>query len=389
MLNRRSFLQAGGAIALSTLTTSCRGGSAETTQIYLLDRTLPLALVREFRNQRGISPNFRRETSLKAIAELLEQWRSDKKMTNRWSWVPIIGRKAKPRGHLVSLGDAWLSEAIRERWLQPIETEMLTQWPQLPTRWQNLMRRNNQGQLDPNGPVWGAPYRWGLTLIVYNQQVFQELGLAPPQDWADLWRPEFQGRIALVDQPREVIGLTLKSLGQSYNTSDLKAVPDLEPRLLTLQKNVRSYSSQHYLQPLLLKDAWIAVGWSNDILPALRNYGQLRAVVPKSGTALWVDLWAQPAAIAASPIAAQWIDFCWQPHAIQRISRFTDGLSPLLAADNEIPLSQDNIQTPLLQSGTEILTRSEFLEPLPSVTRKQYDTVWRRVRSALSTPTPE
>ncbi|MGB0563248.1 MAG: extracellular solute-binding protein [Spirulinaceae cyanobacterium] len=387
MLNRRSFLHAGGAMTLAALTTGCGGGGSTPFQVYLLDRTLPLALVREFRNQTQTPSDFHRETKLEAIAELLAEWRDGQAKSSRWSWVPILGRKAKPQGHLVSLGDAWLGQAIRNEWLQPLETETLSQWSVLPERWQRLMQRNNQGELAAEGPVWGAPYRWGATLLVYNQESLEKHGIEPPQDWADLWRPEFRNRLVLVDQPREVLGLTLKTLGASYNIPDLGQVPELEARLLALQENVRSYSSQHYLQPLLLKDAWIAVGWSSDILPALRNYGELRAVVPQSGTALWVDAWVQPAAIAPSPLASQWIDFCWQPRAAQRISRFTDGISPLLdltAAQQVMGQSQN----PLLPAGEEILNRSEFLEPLPSATRKQYDTVWRRVRSALSTPTP-
>lgn len=41
------------------------------------------------------------------------------------------------------------------------------------------------------------------------------------QDWADLWRPDLAGKIAMVDSPREVIGAVLKYLGASYNTSNI------------------------------------------------------------------------------------------------------------------------------------------------------------------------
>lgn len=43
------------------------------------------------------------------------------------------------------------------------------------------------------------------------------------QDWADLWRPELAGKISMVDSPREVIGAVLKSMGASYNTTDIDA----------------------------------------------------------------------------------------------------------------------------------------------------------------------
>lgn len=41
------------------------------------------------------------------------------------------------------------------------------------------------------------------------------------QDWADLWRLDLAGKIAMVDSPREVIGAVLKYLGASYNTGNI------------------------------------------------------------------------------------------------------------------------------------------------------------------------
>ena len=40
----------------------------------------------------------------------------------------------------------------------------------LPPRWRQLVRRDANGRLDPEGFVWGAPYRWGCTLVAFNEQ---------------------------------------------------------------------------------------------------------------------------------------------------------------------------------------------------------------------------
>lgn len=37
-------------------------------------------------------------------------------------------------------------------------------------RWQQLVTRNAEGMVDPRGKVWGVPYRWGCTVIAYNEQ---------------------------------------------------------------------------------------------------------------------------------------------------------------------------------------------------------------------------
>jgi putative spermidine/putrescine transport system substrate-binding protein len=142
-----------------------------------------------------------------------------------------------------------------------------------------------------------------------------------PRDWNDLWREEVRDRISLLDQPREVIGLTLKKLGHSYNTENLEKVPDLKKELDALNRQAKFYSSDTYLEPLILGDTWLAVGWSTDVLPILQRYQQIAAVIPQSGTALWANLWVQPARdVRSAPLDHQWIDFCWQPQIAQQIS---------------------------------------------------------------------
>lgn len=127
----------------------------------------------------------------------------------------------------MTLGDYWIRVAIKNKLIQPLDVSKLKQWSSLPQRWQELAKRNDQGQIDPQGKVWAVPYRWGNTVIVYRRDKFlQEFGWTP-SDWSDLWRSELRSRISLLDQPREVIGLVLKKLGQSYNTKNLD-IPNLE-----------------------------------------------------------------------------------------------------------------------------------------------------------------
>ncbi|KAK8940670.1 hypothetical protein KSP39_PZI009773 [Platanthera zijinensis] len=117
-----------------------------------------------------------------------------------------------------------------------------------------------EGQLDPSGNIWGAPYRWGT------------------MDWDDLWRPELAGKISMVDSPREV----------------------------------RYFDSMHYLKSFEAGDVWVTVGWSSDIIPAAKRMSNVAVVVPKSGASIWADLWTaralpfqQEVISGASPIALE------------------------------------------------------------------------------------
>ncbi|RZS11606.1 hypothetical protein BHM03_00042956 [Ensete ventricosum] len=156
--------------------------------------------------------------------------------------------------------------------------------------------RNDKGELDPNGYIWGAPYRWGPMVIAYKKEKFRRHNLRPIEDWSDLWRAELAGKVAMVDSSREVIGAVLKYMGSSYNTKDVetqvvggrKAVLH---NLRMLQRQVRLFDSVHYLKAFSSGDVWVAVGWSSDVIPVAKRMSNVAVIVPKSGSSLWADLW--------------------------------------------------------------------------------------------------
>jgi putative spermidine/putrescine transport system substrate-binding protein len=220
-------------------------------------------------------------------------------------------------------------------------------------------------------------------MIVYRQDKFRPLGWEPT-DWSDLWRSELKQRLSLIDQPREIIGLTLKSLGASYNTPDLDKIPQLRSQLKQLQQQVKFYSSTHYLQPLILGDTWVAVGWSSDILSILSNQPNLKAAIPSSGTSLWADLWVKPAAANPddSSIADRWIDFCWQSSSASLISVFSRGISPVILTQPSEKLLKESPNNPLLGMKPEILGKSEFILPLTEESQNKYLDLWKEIRQA-------
>lgn len=378
MLSRRSFLITTTAIALSQSLGGCQSDGARLL-VQLLEDSIPPQLLREFKQQLNSQAGIKLqpESQLQDLWELLQLWQNPEEEQDT-SWLP--GRQRQTAADLVTLGDYWLSEAIRENLITPLNLDNLPAWDNLPPRWQTLVRRDPQGELDPEGQIWGAPYRWGTLLIAYRRDLLADLGWIPT-DWDDLWREAVGGRISLIAHPRAVMGLVLKKLGYSFNTVDLAAVPDLEANLRAFNQQVRFYSSSAYLEPLILGDTWIAVGWSNEILPLTKRNPKITAVVPQSGTALWSDLWVKPTQMQdASTVADDWINFCWQPRAASLISLFTPGASPVTLAQDLAALPEDLRQNPLVRLDDKILAASEFISPLPEMVAAEYLQLWQRIR---------
>lgn len=388
-LSRRSFLQVTTAITLAQLLAAC-GDSSTTLQILFLANSIPIQLIGDFRKtiKKERKVNFQPQTQLyqtfNSLVKLSAEKGLDSPVKNPLN--KIFG-KSKNRLDLASLGDYWLSTAIEKKLIQPLELNSLENWDKLPSHWQKLVRRNNKGNITNEGKIWGAPYRWGSTVIAYQSDKLSELGLTIT-DWQDLWNPRLRDRISLLDSPRETIGLTLKKLGYSYNTENLSRISNLEPELLALHQQAKLYSSDHYLEPLILGDTWVVVGWSTDILPIIKRYPEIKFVIPESGTSLWADLWVKPnldqniSGQDTSREANKLIDFCWESKAAKQISIFTDGVSPILLGEQSENLPPDLQNNAFLNSEILKSNRSEFLLPQTSQTKEQYRDLWLKIRQS-------
>ena len=393
---RRFFLISALVVALTPLLSGC-SNSVKSLKILLLEDSIPAQLIRDFRKAIGKDKNidFGANTQLFKILDLLQKWQKSPNSIQETNFLlQIFGRTTNNSSiDLATLGDSWLQTAITQKVIQPLTINGLDGWEKLPISWQQLVKRNSQGELDANGQIWGAPYRWGSAVIAYRSDKLSKLGWTPT-DWDDLWREDIRDRLSLLDSSRETIGLTLKKLGYSYNTKDLASIPNLESELLALHRQAKLYSSDTYLQPLILGDTWIAVGWSADIIPITERRSNIKLAIPKSGTSLWADLWVKPQLTAAlvtnnesetnnndlSGLLEEWISFCWTPKAAQQISLFTSGVSPMLWNNKPEELPKNLQNNRFLTSDALVPEKSEFLLPLDAKTQKQYESLWLKIR---------
>ncbi|KAH9753602.1 spermidine/putrescine-binding periplasmic protein [Citrus sinensis] len=386
-------------------------------RVVSLQNSVPQSWVKEFMRSQGKRLKFQMNlcASIDGIVNNLS--------------VPFNKVKAKSAPYmaadLVSVGDSWLSFAIKKRLIEPIAGAEDQDWFKcLSHKWKVYLRRNDAGEIDPRGKIWAAPYRWGTMVIAYKKSKFRKHNLAPIEDWKDLWRPELAGRISMVNSPREVIGSVLKYMGASYNSNNIdlqvaggkisvqqnlallanQVDPGKFNKVLVWRSEIglcnsrvfqaRLFDSTHYLKAFGIGDVWVAVGWSSDVLPAVKRMSNVAVVVPKSGASLWADLWAIPAASrletkqiggrvrGPSPLIHQWIEFCLQTaRALPFKQEVIPGASPsalettLVKLPEELLKGKPSQDTNLIVGvpPAEILARCEFLEPLSEATLSDYE----------------
>ncbi|MEM6253866.1 MAG: extracellular solute-binding protein [Cyanobacteria bacterium P01_D01_bin.156] len=328
MIKRRTLLWGLMGFAIA----GCRSSSSDSFRVKFLARSIPSQILKTFNRQ--IPSQFEAAITLSDIYQQLQWWEAQKApLPPLWKrFLPLRNSASTPsdeyrvKTNLVTLSDPWLDHAIQQELIQPIPEFIPAE--SLPEPWQRLLRRDRQGKSTAQGnDLWAVPYRTQGLMIAYQKPLFE--GNNAITKWADLWRPELAGRIAMPNHPRLAISIVLKALGYSANDESVLIEDDVKEQLSALYRQVRVFDSQSHLKALVNEDVWLSVGWSGDILATLVRYRRLGAVNPQEGTVLTSDLWVAPVDAHLTDAAKAWLEFCWQPEIATQISLSSYGLSPL------------------------------------------------------------
>ncbi|MFQ3584180.1 MAG: extracellular solute-binding protein [Cyanobacteriota bacterium] len=370
-VSRRELLR---GILLGLALAGCGGPDPNVPLILALKQSIPGSLLNEFR--RRTAARFQVQL-LDERAQLLTHLQQRSQPSTPAGWDPLGWFQSRgPVVALSLLGADGLDRAITSGWLDPLPEELLGEkWADLDPRWQQAVQREGQ--------VWGLPWRWGVTAIAYRRDRVTE----PIRDWADLWRADLTGKITLPDHPREVIGLTLKKLGRSYNDPLNPEDAELRQELGSLHAQALAYTSSDYLPMLRIADSWVAVGWSQDLYSTQASYPELEVVIPVSGSAIWWDVWVRPRALESEDLESldlgslfvDWFNFLLDPELTPRWVNLS-GIPSVLSVD-PAQLSSRLQQREDFQSAT--WQRSEIWQPLSTSAAASYLNLWDQMRQGL------
>jgi spermidine/putrescine transport system substrate-binding protein len=139
---------------------------------------------------------------------------------------------------------------------------------------------------DPENKV-SVPYAWTVAgMVVNTDRVKGELA-----SWKDVVaRPELKGRVSLLDDAREVLGLGLKTSGFSVNSTSESELAAASRFVSQLRPMVRFFRSD-VIDPLVAGEVWVAQAYSSDALKAAGKAGapKLKFVIPKEGATRAID----------------------------------------------------------------------------------------------------
>ncbi len=188
----------------------------------------------------------------------------------------------------------------------------------------------NIGNLDPAfldpaydpGNAHSVPYLWGTTGLGINRAL---LGDVEPS-WALVFDPEvarsLPGRVALLDDPREVLGAALRYLGHSANTTDeaeLQAAADL---VRQAREWTAAFDSNLYAELLLSREVVVAMSFSGNFIADLGEEEDFAYILPKEGATVYTDNLAVLADAPHPCTAHTFLDFILRPESAAALTEY-------------------------------------------------------------------
>jgi spermidine/putrescine-binding protein len=153
-----------------------------------------------------------------------------------------------------------------------------------------------------------VPYQMGTQAIIYNTETVQ----TPPTSWADLWSPEYEGRIVAVDDNRVIIGATLLTLGYDVNDTDPGHLEEAKEKLLELMPNIRVFDSDSPKTPLVAGDVDLGIVWNGEAFLTQTEDPRFEYVFPEEGSIIFYDGMAIPETAPHTDAAYAWFNYLLQ-----------------------------------------------------------------------------
>lgn len=223
-----------------------------------------------------------------------------------------------------------------------------------------------------------VPYTWSTTGIGFNSSRITE---EAARNWQVLFDPKYQDKILMLDDVRASMGMALRSLGFSANTSSSSEIDKARQLLIEQKPLVHVYTNSNIPQLLASGEVDLVYGWSGDILQASQKNEHIRYRIPDGGSLVYVDFMCVPRSARNRDLALAFINHVLEPEVsvdiAQTIRYPTTNQGAYEKADEETRKLWD------ILGGARDLSRFESVKNLGE-TVELYDRAWQEIKTASS-----
>ena len=203
--------------------------------------------------------------------------------------------------------------------------------------------------------------------------------------WAILGNPALKGRVTLLDDMRDVIGMGLMYLGYSVNSTSPEEIDAAVAQVLKWKGNVTKFDSESYKSEVPAGATWLGLGYSTDVMQVIRGGGKscTRADVgfalPKEGFTIAFDEMVVSSASPRKDLAHAFINYIYDGDVAKANMEYICGPCPVKPGIDKL----DPEYRSLIMLSPEQLKAGQLIDGFdgqPEVT-ELYEKAWNRIKA--------
>jgi spermidine/putrescine transport system substrate-binding protein len=250
--------------------------------------------------------------------------------------APQLRAKQDISRDLFVFTDWMANRIIRDELEQPLE---LIRMPHAA----NLLESLKDVSFDP-GRQYSLTWQSGFAGIGYDKaKVGREL-----KSISDLWADDLKGRVSVLSEMRDTVGLIMQTQGVDISGSFSKT--QVEAGLAEVDKrvndgNIRRIKGNSYLEDLKSGNSIAGIVWSGDIfvLRAETGNDNWEFLIPDSGGTLWSDNMMIPITSTHRKNAMALMDYYYEPAVAAEVAAYVNYVCPVQGAKEEMAKSDPEL----------------------------------------------
>lgn len=237
----------------------------------------------------------------------------------------------QPTGRDLMVLTDWLAgRMIRLGWVRRLDAS------HLPHAYANLETRFRSPDWDP-GRAYSYPWQGIATCIAYNKKATGGRNVTSVSQLLD--DPALKGRVALLSEMRDTIGMTLLDMGELPEkvTDDTFDAAVARVQKAVDAQQIRRFTGNEYTDGLSKGDIAACVAWAGDLVQLRIDDPDIAYVFPESGFLSSTDNLLVPDGARHQANAERLIDYYYRPDVAAQVSAYicyvcpVAGVAPYLA----------------------------------------------------------
>ena len=230
---------------------------------------------------------------------------------------------------------------------------------------------------DP-GNTFSVPYTWGTTGLCYRSDLVK----AEPASWNDLLKPadDIKGKTTMLATDRWLLAAGQLVDGFSVNETDPAKMEQVKNTLIEAKKTLLAYDDTTFYAKLVSGEALMVQAWDGWCNYGITDNKDIKYVIPKEGSDLWVDTMVVLKASENKDAAFQFINFMLDTKnhawAAENILYKVPNKAAMESLPAELSTTYPNMAMPVAE-----LTKYEVLRDVGEA-QKEYSRIVSEIKAA-------